>query len=253
MIKFDIHPKEVFAAEVGEDRALIVGKEVLRCLEAIATADLTVLEKVGAVKEIGSELILLSRPWRWWVLKGLLQHYALDRDIFWPLFLQWWSDCESNLARGWLPGTLNCARIWSSPYEFLEPDDKKFFDELPERIIVFRGKPPGRHIGIGMSWTTDREVAEWFSLRFNGTSGVLLAGHVRKASIITAIASRNESEILVFPRYVHGRIETKVSGCLWSKRPSAWGKESKPTTEPAITGDSCDPSWSHDPTSTGAE
>jgi hypothetical protein len=211
----------------SESRTEVVYRELSRCIDAIRYSDLTWDEAVKSVKEAGTNLGWLDRPWRWCCLRALLQEHSDAPEIFWPLFVQWWSDCESNLAHGWLQRTLASAD--GSARDFLEPEDKDFFDSLPERVTVYRGtQRPGRHVGI--SWTTDKEIAEWFARRFclKGTP-TLLSGQVRKSSIIAAFAHRKESEVICLPRHVHGRTETSVRGASMNNpRPSKWLGETIP-------------------------
>jgi hypothetical protein len=59
----------------------------------------------------------------------------------------------------------------------------------------------------GISWTLDRERAEWFARRFSNEHwpGVVITGQVKRERIIALINDRQEREVVVFPRYVYNR------------------------------------------------
>jgi hypothetical protein len=199
---------------------------VYRCLNAISTAGLDAADVAKAVDEESGYLYRLPRNWRWWCLRYLLREFSGRPGIFWPLFLSWSTDSEGNLTHGWLQGMLERALAHEPPHRYLDPPDKEFFDSLPDRVTVYRGVArPGRHVGI--SWTIDRGIAEWFAARntFGGKVPTLLSGHVRKPNIIAAIAGNKESEVLVFPRHVRGRSETRLPvRDLGDLRPAHWSK-----------------------------
>jgi hypothetical protein len=207
----------------SEGRARVVSKELARCIRAIQESDPSRGEKAEAVKETAVHLIMLDRPWRWWCLRMMLMSLwrrpLLEPNIFWPVFVTWWPDCEANLMHGWLPTTLAARhRIWGdNAYDYLDPEDKKFFDALPDRIAIYRGmQEHGRYVGL--SWTTNEKVAVWFARRFYGNNRILLSGYVRKTSVIAAFNERNENEVLCLPQHVHGRTKKRVRG-----ENKAWG------------------------------
>jgi hypothetical protein len=201
--------------------------EMNRCLDTIVYSGLVPERHIPkAVKEECGHLYSLPRPWRWWCLRSLLRSSSGNPQVFWPLFLEYWSDCESNLAHGWLRDALEYAFMHEAAHRYLDPEDKRFFRSLPDRVTIYRGVArPGRHIGI--SWTTDRQVAEWFAGRHTLGGGVptLLSGHVYKRNIIAAIAGRGEREVIALPRHVRGRGETQLPiRDLNDLRPKHWAK-----------------------------
>jgi hypothetical protein len=188
--------------------SVAVLREMCRCLDAISSAGLDATDVAKAVDEECRYLITLPRAWRWWCLRDLLNQFSGCPEVFWPLFLWFGSDAESNLAHGWLRGALEYALIHESSYRYLSPENKEFLDSLPERVTIYRGvQRPSRYVGI--SWTLDREVAEWFAGRNTLGGGIptLLSGHAKKSNIVAVFTGRNESEVLILPRHVRGRGE----------------------------------------------
>ncbi|RWM02183.1 hypothetical protein [Mesorhizobium sp.] len=80
----------------------------------------------------------------------------------------------------------NLARI-------LTGEDLVFYNSLPSRLTVYRGCSAisPEQAGLGVCWTTDRAIAEWFAHRGAGEP-VLVTGRVRKAGIVLAKASEKE-------------------------------------------------------------
>jgi hypothetical protein len=80
----------------------------------------------------------------------------------------------------------------------LTDEDADFFRSLPERFIVYRGAAGISHelAGMGVCWTTQREIAEWFAQRSvwdrNQVEPVLVTARVKKAEVVAAKASEHE-------------------------------------------------------------
>lgn len=86
---------------------------------------------------------------------------------------------------------------WSADY--LGEDDRDFYDSLPDTVTIYRGQ--GATEAVGLSWTTDYEVARNFSLGHRGCNRadpVIIKANVAKHNIAGAYVNREESEILVF-------------------------------------------------------
>lgn len=87
-------------------------------------------------------------------------------------------------------------------------------DELPERVTLWRGTSrltPAEAVQ-GHSWTTDRDVACWFAVRFasRNESALVLSAEVARADIALFHLGRSESEaVLLQPPGVF-----RVDGCL---------------------------------------
>ncbi|CAO3356107.1 hypothetical protein [Azospirillum melinis] len=81
------------------------------------------------------------------------------------------------------------------------PEEKEHLDSMPDEFFVFRGVSARSH--YGWSWTTDRDVAEWYACRSvkGKRKPTLLLGKVRKAHVIAYLGSA-ESEFIVAPAHV---------------------------------------------------
>ena len=78
---------------------------------------------------------------------------------------------------------------------------KKYF-LLPETLTVYRGVTSynARNI-IALSWTLDRDKAEWFAHRF-GENGTIYEAEIDKKYVLAFFISRNESEVVVNPAHL---------------------------------------------------
>ncbi|RWJ96992.1 hypothetical protein [Mesorhizobium sp.] len=80
-----------------------------------------------------------------------------------------------------------------NPARILTGEDLVFYNSLPSRLTVYRGCSgiSSEQAGLGVCWTTDRGVAEWFAHRGVGEP-LLITGRVQKARIVLAKASEKE-------------------------------------------------------------
>ncbi len=87
----------------------------------------------------------------------------------------------------------------------MEADERRALAALPDPVPVFRGYARDG-CERGLSWTTERERAEWFAHRFAGLDGEpqarVTVGAVPKAKVIAYLLGRQENEVLALPEDV---------------------------------------------------
>ncbi len=87
-------------------------------------------------------------------------------------------------------------------------------DELPDVVTVWRGTSylPIKEARTGYSWTTDRDMACWFAMRFAEHNGspLVLTADVAKSDIALFHNERSESEAVLI-RPPAARIDGDVS------------------------------------------
>jgi len=83
-------------------------------------------------------------------------------------------------------------------HHLMTKEDLEVWKNIPETITLYRGVCKG-HIALGLSWTDDREKAEWFRNRFNtdGVEGKLLSVKANRKDIIAYFNTRSEKEMLL--------------------------------------------------------
>ena len=63
-------------------------------------------------------------------------------------------------------------------------------------VTIYRGVDVNNYKGL--SWTTDKDIAEWFAKRFvtNGDKCYVFTGKINKKEILTVFNCRNEKEVV---------------------------------------------------------
>jgi len=75
-------------------------------------------------------------------------------------------------------------------------------EALPESVTVFRGVTSFNADNIrALSWTLNREVAEWFAKRFE-EDGTVYEARIDRGHIFALFNGRNEAEVVVDPSYL---------------------------------------------------
>ena len=84
-----------------------------------------------------------------------------------------------------------------------DEESQEQYDKLPDVVKVYRGvlAKDGLKGDVGVSWTTDIEVAKFFALRLKSTGGksYIFEGEIDKDKILFFTNSRYESEVLLDP------------------------------------------------------
>lgn len=109
------------------------------------------------------------------------------------IFAEIWNDLEANLI--WVNKS-----IWIDMLTYInennicimEEEDKKKWDELPNRFKIYRGS----EYEDGLSWTLSREKAEWFKNRFSNPEAKVWERYAEKDDCVAYLNGRNEEEII---------------------------------------------------------
>ena len=144
--------------------------------------------------EYTSALWLIPRPERAAFLAGLVLGPRLEgrESLGRSLLIEAWTDAEFPHQN---------RRLWEAMFRrFGYITDSE--TPMPQgELVIFRGQRRG--VPLGMSWTLDREKAEWFARRFHHFGPhELVKGEIPSALVYAYIVSRRESEIVVNPRRV---------------------------------------------------
>jgi hypothetical protein len=117
------------------------------------------------------------------------------------LFLDWYGTCDApwdwrfNIAASLRDALRNVPLA-----DMLPQAERAFRDSLPAEIELFRGCDLGRELGL--SWTTDIEVARGFASGKRCTNGCpsLISAQISKPHVFGIFLDREESEVAVDPR-----------------------------------------------------
>jgi hypothetical protein len=148
------------------------------------------IEEAKKEKNWGKVIFMHERPYR---LKAFLdiEQDVSDKD-YWKELGNVWIDSES-------PGINK--QVWKMLFNSQRADKSSLMTEsehkelamLNDNLIIYRGAEPKYKTGI--SWTTDKEKAEWFAQRF-GNKGKVYTRKVRKEQVVGYFTRRGESEVV---------------------------------------------------------
>ena len=96
----------------------------------------------------------------------------------------------------------------SIPPEYLMNERERMaYQAMEDPVTVYRGVTTYNAKNIrALSWTLNRDTAEWFAHRF-GEEGTVYEAQVRKEHILALFTGRNESEVIVDPKYLERILE----------------------------------------------
>ena len=84
----------------------------------------------------------------------------------------------------------------------MDEEEYAQFHELEDTVTVYRGVTTHNAKNVkALSWTLNRETAEWFAHRFD-EDGTVYEAQIDKKHILALFNCRNESEIIVDPKYL---------------------------------------------------
>jgi hypothetical protein len=117
------------------------------------------------------------------------------------IFLDSGNTCDAPWPyRSYLAAELRDAINKVALIDLLEPPERAFYAALPHLVPVWRGCEHGRVRGL--SWTTDRMVAEGFALgrRCRNAHPTLIHAEIPKQNIFGVFLGREERELALDPR-----------------------------------------------------
>lgn len=135
----------------------------------------------------------------------LIKDMISDRKREIELFKDVWSGAEIQYKRAEEFKKL----FLEYRYEIMDETEKAFYDELSDKVEIYRGTRVPSFIDTGISWTTDKKIAEKFlkypkgifhELQLDGKDKKLcpnlITKIVSKKKIICYLNARNENEII---------------------------------------------------------
>lgn len=84
----------------------------------------------------------------------------------------------------------------------MDGEEREMIDSFDDTVKIYRGVTSYNAKNIkALSWTTDYKTAEWFAHRF-GEEGTVYEAEIGKEHILAFFSGRNESEVIVDPKYL---------------------------------------------------
>lgn len=145
--------------------------------------------------------ILVNKPYTLAFLK-LSQPYLSEQDFGQILSSAWILNESPNDDANMTRRELVAAFTSISPEYLMDEEELREFGALDDTVTVYRGVTPHNARNIkALSWTLDRRTAEWFAHRFD-EDGTVYEAQIDKEHICALFTGRNESEVIVDPRYL---------------------------------------------------
>ena len=144
---------------------------------------------------------LIEKPYVLAFLKFAAPH--LSKADFSTILADAWIRSEQpnhdpNLPRSRLLAMFRAA----DPAILMDDEERKLLDTLEDTVTVYRGVQSAKSNGVNaMSWTLDKDTADWFAGRY-GRQGCVYEAKIQKEHIYALFLGRNESEVIVDPKYL---------------------------------------------------
>jgi hypothetical protein len=126
---------------------------------------------------------------------------AVDERRILEAFLDWGNLCDRPWPwRSIFTQTLRWALTSVPLVDVLAPEEREFFVGLPDPVPIWRGCERG--LERGLSWTTDRKVAEEFARgkRHMNKQPTLIRAEIPKRQVFAVFVGRREHEVAADPR-----------------------------------------------------
>ncbi len=150
--------------------------------------------------------IMLTKSYRSAFLKFTMEY--MDVKDFSEYLADYWVSTESpnsdpNFSKKQL------VRLFSQADKqyLMTAEEYKQYMFLPQTLTIYRGVTSHNSRNIkALSWTLDRDKAEWFAHRF-GDDGTVYEAEIDKKHVLAFFESRNEAEVVVNPAYLQNITE----------------------------------------------
>ncbi len=152
--------------------------------------------------DLHSFVFLHERPFRFDALLSESRagsHHYSEQDVA-KVAMSVWADSEgpSQNLQGW--SILLSVLGDSIRAHGMDESERTELDSLPMNIEIWRGSMP--KFKRGLSWTLDKDKAQWFAQRFQTMGkrrGRLYSAKVAKSQVLALLNGRGEREILLSP------------------------------------------------------
>lgn len=144
---------------------------------------------------------LVNKPYTLAFLK-YSQPYLSEQDFGQILSSAWILNESPNNDANMTKRELLSAFRSVAPEYLMDEDELRQYQELEDNVTVYRGVTSHNAKNIkALSWTLDRETAEWFAHRFS-EDGTVYEAQIDKKHIYALFTGRNEAEVIVNPNYL---------------------------------------------------
>lgn len=139
-----------------------------------------------------------------------LSESHLSKNDFSEILADAWIRSETpNLDKNFVKNDLVAMFKKADKAVLMDGEEREQFDDFDDTITVYRGVTSYNAKNIrALSWTTDYKTAEWFAHRFD-EDGTVYEAQISKEHILAFFNGRNESEVIVDPKYLTDIVEAQ--------------------------------------------
>lgn len=158
-------------------------------------------QQINEAESAFSLLMMITKPYKLGFLKYAVP-FLSEQDAA-LLLSQAWIITESpnadpNLSKKELLSMFRSV----DPQMLMDAEEYELFQGLDDVVTVYRGVTPYNAKNVkALSWTLNRETAEWFAHRY-GEQGTVYGAQIPKEHICAVFLGRNESEVIVDPKHL---------------------------------------------------
>ena len=173
----------------------------MRMLDLMKPNDLQLWQKEmeQVIRKITDPMLLLSRVSKGYRLAFIkyVNDYLSIEDLSRLLRFAWRSVEFPNQDPNFSHSQI-CQLFKECPKKLLmHTEELAAYNKLPKTIHIYRGVTSGKKKDImSLSWTTDHDMAVWFSKRF-GNKGFVCETDIAKEDILAYWDLNNEAEVIV--------------------------------------------------------
>lgn len=153
--------------------------------------------RIKSCKDVHSIFFMFRKSYRLIFFKYTKQ-YLSEKD-FAEMLKFCWTTCESPMNDANVTKKEIVCWFTDANKNFLmSKEEKKIHKSLPQMVEIYRGTRSAAY-KLGVSWTLNRETAEWFAKRFSNSNDEchLYSYRIDRRDVLCYINERNEQEIII--------------------------------------------------------
>ncbi len=156
---------------------------------------------------------IIETPTYFYLYLNKMSAYLVSKEEFSKILSDAWARSENpNSDPNFTQKELVSMFKQADPTILMDQAERKRLAELEDTVTVYRGVTSLNADNIrAMSWTLDKEVAEWFAHRYK-EDGTVYEAEINKKYILALFMERNESEVVVDPKYLQNIEELQEQG-----------------------------------------
>lgn len=166
-----------------------------------------VFQNIMNAPDVARIYMYVRSPWKLtWLM--FVKKYMNEEDFAEYLADSWMSEENPNAD---VNVSIKTSIQWfkkANKQYLMNEKEFEILKDLPDSFPIYRGVSVGR-VSLGLSWTRNKEKAEWFQHRLDRSSqeGYLQRTLVRKENVLAYFNSRGEEEIVVDVLAIKDKIE----------------------------------------------